>query len=83
MKVLFTENGDVKGAWVKKAVDGKRKDFYRDSPGYHQLYESSSSESSVWAFTWVLSPDRPLPSHISFCTPEECQKLNDKINMYN
>ena len=77
---VLNKNGDVKGVWVKKGVDAKRKQFYSDSPGYYQLYESSSSELSVWAFTWVLEENKPLSDHLSYCTSEEASKLNERVN---
>lgn len=78
---ILNSNGDVKGVWVKKGVDAKRKQFYIDSPGYYQLYESSSSELSVWAFTWILQENTKLPEHVSYCTAEESAKLNERINL--
>jgi hypothetical protein len=79
-KPIMNSNGEVKSIWVKKGVDAKRKQFYSDSPGYYQLYESSNSQSSVWAFAWVLDSNNSLPDTLSVCNDEEINKLQHKVN---
>lgn len=77
---ILTANGDVKGVWVKKAVGEKSKDFYANSSGYYQLYKGQDEKMTVWAFTWVLDKDHPIPDHLKLCDEDEVARLEEIVN---
>lgn len=80
MKVQPITNKDnsVQFHWVKMLVNGKKQQWYADSPGYRPI--SKTGSGTVFGFRRVLDQNEPLPHHLELCNEYEIKKLNGNSN---